>query len=113
MVSQNGEDFVGVKIGDVNGSVIANATMPSSERSTGIALFDVQEQNVVAGVSFDVTFKSVKQLLGFQFTLLLNGLEVADVRESEYVFAGNFGLVFQDAATVSVDYSNGFAGGSQ
>jgi len=113
MVSQTGEDFIGVKIGDVNGSALANATMPSTERTTGVALFDIMDRTVVAGESFDVIFKSVKQLQAFQFTMLLQGLEVADVRESEYVTAANFGLVFQDAATVSIDYTNGFAGGSQ
>ena len=35
------EDFVSVKIGDVNGSAIANATMSSDDRSAGTLLFDV------------------------------------------------------------------------
>ncbi|MBC7776648.1 MAG: T9SS type A sorting domain-containing protein, partial [Phycisphaerae bacterium] len=61
----------------------------------------------------EVTFKSEQQLKGFQFTMLLHGLEVVGVRESDNVTAGNFGLVFDNMATVSIDYADGVAGGAQ
>jgi len=53
MASQIGEDFVGVKIGDVNSTVVANATMQAEERTTGTAIFDVEERSVKAGETFN------------------------------------------------------------
>ncbi|MBK6996789.1 MAG: hypothetical protein IPH31_18365 [Lewinellaceae bacterium] len=41
IATQIGEDFVGVKIGDVNNTSVANATMPAEERTAATALFDV------------------------------------------------------------------------
>ncbi len=108
MSSQLGKDFAGVKIGDVNNSAVANATMQAEERTTGTALFDIEDRNLRAGEVFEVTFKSAQALKGFQFTMLLHGLEVDGVRESDQVTAANFGLVFDDAATVSIDGAQEF-----
>ncbi len=108
MTTQIGEDFVGVKIGDVNNTVVANANMQAETRTSGTALFDVEDREVKAGETFEVRFKSVRELKGFQFTLLLHGLEAIGVRESDQVTASNFGLIFKDAATVSVDGAQEF-----
>ncbi len=108
MSSQWGKDFAGVKIGDVNNSAVANATMQAEERTTGTALFDIEDRNLRAGEVFEVTFKSAQALKGFQFTMLLHGLEVDGVRESDQVTAANFGLVFDGAATVSIDGAQEF-----
>jgi len=108
VTSQWGEDFVGVKIGDVNSTVVANANMQAEERTSGTAIFDLEDRNVKAGETFEVNFKSAQQLKGFQFTMLLDGLEAIGVRESDRVNASNFGLVFEDAATVSIDGAQEF-----
>ena len=108
MSSQWGKDFAGVKIGDVNNTVVANVTMQAEERTAGTAIFDIRERNVTAGETFEVTFKSAQQLKGYQFTMLLNGLEAIGVRESDQVSAANFGLVFGNAATVSIDGAQDF-----
>ena len=102
------EDFMGVKIGDVNNTAVANATMQAEERTQGTALFDLEDRDVKAGETFELKFKSAQPLTGFQFTLLLNGLEVVGVVESDKVKAGNFGLIFQEAATVSIDGAQDF-----
>jgi len=108
MTSQLDEDFTGVKIGDVNGTAVANATMQAEERTAGTAIFDLEDRNVKAGETFEVTFEAAEQLKGFQFTMLLNGLETVGVVESDHVTASNFGLVFEDAATVSIDGAQEF-----
>ncbi len=108
IATQIGEDFVGVKIGDVNNTSIANATMPAEDRTAATALFDVEDRKVKAGETFEVTFEAAEQLKGFQFTMLLNGLETVGVVESDNVTASNFGLVFEDAATVSIDGAQEF-----
>jgi len=93
---------VGVKIGDVNNTSIANATMQAEDRTTGTALFDIEERSVKAGETFEVTFKAAQALKGFQFTMLLNGLEMVGLTESDQVNANNFGK-FDGATTVSID----------
>ncbi len=96
------DNFVGVKIGDVNGTAIANTFMSVDDRSTGTLLFDVQDRMVKAGEVFDVTFKGAEKVQGFQFTMNLAGLEVADIVENDGVKRENFG-VFDDALTTSID----------
>ncbi len=100
------DDFVAVKIGDVNGSAAANLTDNASDRSAGTAFFDVADQNVQAGENVTVRFKAAQQLAGYQFTLSFNGLQVEEVLPGENMTTGNFG-VFADAVTASVDGNAG------
>jgi hypothetical protein len=58
MTHQFGEDFVGVKIGDVNNTVVANSLMVADDRTVGTLLFDVNDRDVKAGEEFEVTFKA-------------------------------------------------------
>ena len=119
MTSQWGKDFAGVKIGDVNNTAVANVMMQAEERTAGTAMFDVYsspsangagsgDREVKAGEEFEVTFRAAQQLKGFQFTMLLNGLEAVGAVESDNVTAANFGMIFQNAATVSIDGAQSF-----
>ncbi|MBK7936581.1 MAG: T9SS type A sorting domain-containing protein [Lewinellaceae bacterium] len=99
---QLADDFVGVKIGDVNNTVIANSLMSTDDRATSTLLFDLQDRKVKAGELFEVTMTAAEKVQGYQFTLNLAGLEVVDIVESDHVKRGNFG-VFDDALTTSVD----------
>jgi hypothetical protein len=101
------EDFVGVKIGDVNGTAVANSAMQVDDRTNGTLIFDVDNRVVKAGETFDVTFKASEAVQGYQMTLNLSGLEVAGIVKSDKVSENNFG-VFGDALTVSVDGENSF-----
>jgi hypothetical protein len=107
ITNQLGEDFVGVKVGDVNGSVVANATMQSEERTAGTAIFDLEDREVKSGEVFELTFKAAQHLQGFQFTMLHSGLELLDVVQNEGVNAQNFGQ-FEGKTTVSVDGAQAF-----
>jgi len=62
---------------------------------------------VKAGEVFDVTFRTAGQVQGFQFTMNLNGLTVADIVKGDNVSADNFG-VFADALTTSIDGAGEF-----
>jgi hypothetical protein len=108
MLNQMDEDFVGVKVGDVNGSAVANATMQAEERTSGTAIFDVEDREVKAGEEFEVTFKSAEALKGFQFTLSLDGLKAVGAVEGENVNASNFNLLADKAAAVSIDGAQEF-----
>jgi hypothetical protein len=112
------QDFVGVKVGDVNNTAIPNATMTSDERSAGVALFDVrrptpgpalEEREVRAGEEFEVVFAAAEELAGFQFTLTLNGLKAVGVVETDNVSASNFNLTQADAVAVSVNGAQSFS----
>ncbi|HOY06878.1 MAG TPA: T9SS type A sorting domain-containing protein [Saprospiraceae bacterium] len=96
------DDFVGVKIGDVNGTVIANSLQSADERSSGTMLFDVEDRAVKAGETFTVNFKGDQRVQGYQFTMNLNGLSVVNIAGAGEIKAANFG-VFDDAITTSVD----------
>jgi len=98
--SQMSDDFVGVKIGDVNGSAQANTLMSIPDRNTGTLLFDLEERSVQAGEIFDVTFKSDQIVQGYQFTLNTPGLEILEVSGNEAV-ASNFAVFDADAALTS------------
>lgn len=101
------EDFMGLKVGDVNDSCIPNLNTSSEERSSGTTLFDIQDQDLKAGEVFDVTFKANETLAGFQFTILLDGLEMLGWSETGPVTANNFGK-FDQAVTVSIDQAQEF-----
>ncbi|MBK7937145.1 MAG: hypothetical protein IPJ82_08610 [Lewinellaceae bacterium] len=90
---QLADDFVGVKIGDVNGTAIANALMSTDDRSASTLLFDVQDRVVKAGEVFEVTFKGAEKVQGYQFTMNFAGLEVVDVVPGADMKLENFGVL--------------------
>jgi hypothetical protein len=122
---QLNEDFVSVKVGDVNGTAIANSLMSADDRAAGTLLFDVapvvtgptpalpgrEGDGAASGISsmdadavhvgqtFTVNLTPDQLVQGYQFTLNTNGLEVVDVtglKAETYA-------VFADAVTFSVD----------
>jgi len=107
MTHKLGEDFVGMKVGDVNNTAVANSLMVSDDRTAGTLLFDVNDRDVKAGEVFEVSFKAADKTQGFQMTLNLNGLEVSELMNSDNVNASNFG-VHTDALTVSIDKADAF-----
>jgi len=109
MVNQLDKNFVGIKVGDVNNTAVANSLALAEDRTEGTAIFDVEDRAVKAGEVFEVNFKSAQALSGFQFTMTLQGLEALGVVESDRVNASNFGLVFDDKVTVSVDGAQAFS----
>jgi hypothetical protein len=88
--------------------VVANLNMPVEERTSGTAIFDIEDRQVQAGEAFEVTFKSVQALKGFQFTIALNGLKATGVVTVENVTDNNFNLLPQNAVAVSIDGAQEF-----
>ncbi len=101
------ENFVAMKIGDVNGNATANSLMASEDRTAGTLMFDVDDRKVNAGEEFEVSFKAASASQGYQMTMNLNGLTVSDIVEAGKVSAANFGM-HADALTVSVDGAQEF-----
>ncbi|MBL7809049.1 MAG: T9SS type A sorting domain-containing protein, partial [Saprospiraceae bacterium] len=116
-----GQDFIGVKVGDVNLSAVPNLLSPAEERNQGVAILDLSltpgpspegegsvDRSVAAGEELEVTFTAAQELQGFQFTLLQDGLKTIGVKETEGVTTANFGTIFEGATTVSVDGAQSF-----
>jgi len=76
-----GNDFIAVKIGDVNGTVAANANSIETRNVNGVLSFEATEQSVEAGqeVVVDVTSDNFNDIIGYQFTLRTEGLTLTDV----------------------------------
>jgi hypothetical protein len=100
------DDFVSVKVGDVNNTMIANNLMSTDDRTSSTMLFDVKDRSVARGEAIDVHFKADQFAQGYQFTLNLNGLEVLDIIPGEGMNSANF-AVFSEVLTTSFDAAPG------
>jgi Dockerin type I domain len=98
------EDFVAVKIGDINGNATANNLMASDDRNNGTLLFDLEDRLVKAGETFTVRFSAAERVLGYQFTMNFKGLEVMSILPGTRMSEGNFAIFNADnALTTSFD----------
>jgi hypothetical protein len=98
-----GHDFVGVKIGDVNGNVVANATQVEVRNAKGVLNFNTPAQTVSAGqtVSVPVSGQNFANILGYQFTMNVNGLTLNGVEAGALDMTSENIGVHNGAITVS------------
>jgi len=105
------EDFVAVKVGDVNNNAAVNQLVMSDDRSGGTLYFDINDRilsksgsgtDVPVGSTFTVDLKPAELVSGYQFTMNFKGLEVVDITPGANMSMGNFG-VFADAITTSYE----------
>jgi hypothetical protein len=99
------EDFVGVKVGDVNGTAQANSLMSADDRTAGTLFIDANDAAVKAGEVVTVNFKA-GAAEAYQLTMNLNGLEVAELVPGAKMGADNF-AVFNNAVTMAVENGAG------
>ena len=90
--NQMDEDFVSIKVGDVNTSAIANNLMHADDRTAGTLYFDVSDATLRAGETAEVLFTASEQVQGYQFTLLHPDLEIEDIMPGEGMGLDNFGV---------------------
>lgn len=100
------EDFVGIKIGDVNNSVMPDSLLVPDDRSAGTLYFDIEDRDITRGETFTVGFESSERVLGYQFTLNHDGLDVVDIQPGTGMSKDNF-AVFPDAVTASAENGAG------
>jgi hypothetical protein len=98
------ENFVGIKVGDVNQSVVANTSATSGEdRSSAAISIEFEDMQIEAGQTFDLTVAgdAFNNVYGYQFTLETKGLELVTVQSGAVnVGEENFG-VHGNAVTTS------------
>jgi len=95
-------NFTGIKIGDVDYSAVSNCLLGSEERTEGTFFVEVEDRQVSVGEEFTVLFEPVEQVDAFQFTLLLEELELLEVLLGPYQSLEQFG-VFEKAVTTAVE----------
>gem|GEM_PF-1181069 len=99
-------DFVAVKIGDVNTSYSFNDE-GNEERSSGTMAFETQNQRLLAGQTYSLTFRAiVHEVDGYQFTLDFDQsmLEFVEIGEGEAT-AANFGFTKMDEGAIIASWN--------
>lgn len=101
-------EFVGLKVGDVNGSASPGFEGELVKRSAGSIDFKIAEHQFNAGDVFDVSISATALLSGFQFTLHLVGLEVLDIAPGAGMTTENF-AVFNETETLVASWEHALA----
>ncbi|MBK6667278.1 MAG: T9SS type A sorting domain-containing protein [Saprospiraceae bacterium] len=99
------QNFVAVKIGDVNGNVSTSVNSPEVEsRSNANVEMSVAEASIAAGevVEVPVTADNFSEVSGFQYTMNLNGASFVGVQSGVLeVNANNIGVISDNVVTMS------------
>ena len=106
---QLNNNFVAVKIGDVNGSAATNLLGSTEDRTmVGDLVFNTEEVNLEAGQVYTVDFKATDfNVSGYQFSLGFNNkaLEFVDV-VSGVANASNFGTTMAKEGVITASWNN-------
>lgn len=93
------QDFIGVKIGDVNSNVVANSLITTEVRSNREMVLRVDQQSASKGDQIEVAFTSedFESVYGMQFSLAHNGLSLLDVVSGTLELTDqNIGVIKED-----------------
>jgi hypothetical protein len=106
MTANEVSDFVGVKIGDVNGSAAANLLSSDDRTLNGQYNFEVENTELKAGNVYTVPFTGadMASVEGYQLTLALAGAELVDI-EYGVAEAANFGLRFANEGLITTSWN--------
>lgn len=106
-------DFIGIKIGDVNGSVQPNSILKGQARTTdGDMIVRVRDRYFESGETFtlDFTTQDLFNLTGYQFTLQYDPrlLELVDVTDGELprMSEENFGIIDVQQGLITTSWSD-------
>jgi hypothetical protein len=91
-----GNDFEAIKVGDVNNTVVSNATQVVVRNANGLFNLVTDDREVQAGETVKVTFSAdeLNTLVGYQFTMNAKGLEFNGVTgATTNVQSENIGIV--------------------
>ncbi|RMF02593.1 MAG: T9SS C-terminal target domain-containing protein [Bacteroidetes bacterium] len=98
-------NFVGIKIGDVNGSARANELDDDGRTLNGTFDLEMDELELKAGNTYTVPVyaSKVAEISGFQGTLQLSGVELVDIVYG-VADAQHFGLQFADQGVIMTSW---------
>lgn len=98
------EQFVGIKVGDVNGTALANNLMKGDDRGAAALLLEVEDRSVLPGEVFEVDIATVASITAYQFTLHYLGLELLDILPSTAGMSMDHFAVFADKQLLTTAY---------
>jgi hypothetical protein len=100
--NQHNNDLIAVKVGDVNGNAILNASNKNAvERSNATLLLSTENRAIKAGETFTLQLAAAERVQAYQFTLNFQNLSLLNVNPlSRDMNLGNFGI-FEHALTTS------------
>jgi hypothetical protein len=104
------EDFIAIKIGDVNGTAISNSLLPTNDRSEGLFELTTDDRPVKAGETVQVNFRTAGPASAIQFTLQYNDLELTDLLPGAFMSAEHF-AVFNTEQTLTASWFTTTPGG--
>jgi subtilisin-like proprotein convertase family protein len=106
-------DFVGVKVGDVNGSAVPNAFAATDDRTfVDDLVFQVKDQELKAGQTYEVAFRAenFEAVHGYQFTLNFDkqALTFAGLRAGDLtnMTESNFGTSLLNQGAITTSWTN-------
>ena len=106
--------FIGIKMGDVNGNAVPNSLLTEGRTMAGVLTLDVQDQTLVAGNEYEVTFttQNLADIQGYQFTL--NHTEAVEIADVKYGVATeeNFGFARLDDRALTTSWNGEVVEGS-
>ncbi len=108
------DDFIGVKIGDVNNSMIPNVVSQGSELRSGATVqLLFEDKYVKEGEMFEIEFSADHEdLFGYQFTMITEGVQILEVTGrdmSDYNYnIFNGGVVVSQNSDYSIHPGQGF-----
>jgi hypothetical protein len=99
---ENFQDFVAIKIGDLNGNAITSGSASASEaRSAHTLMLSAENRAIKAGETFTLHLTAAERVQAYQFTLNFQNLTLLNVQPlSKDMYLGNFGI-FEHALTTS------------
>ncbi len=105
-------DFIGVKIGDVNDSVIPNSMLGSQIRNMdGTLDFEILEQEMRSGNGYEIEVRSsnFNKMLGYQYTINIEGAEILEVIPGANTSDDNFGTTMLERGVITTSWHNATA----
>jgi subtilisin-like proprotein convertase family protein/uncharacterized protein YrzB (UPF0473 family) len=80
-ILEEGIDFTGIKIGDVDGSVQANLNNTTEDRGNGILELEIENLELEAGKEYEILVSSedFNEIGGMQWTFKLTGIDILEI----------------------------------
>jgi hypothetical protein len=94
------EDFVAVKVGDIDNTNVPNNLMSSDDRSDKTVFFEVEDREVKPGEIVTATFDCTEEILGYQLTVQLGEADLLMVYPGELQSDEHFAM-FPDRKAVT------------
>jgi hypothetical protein len=102
---ENQANFIAVKVGDVNQNANVSSFTSSNGRTNSITYFNLKDKVFAKNETFSVDFKPSDEIIGYQFTLNFENLELVDIQGNKE----NFASIENGVLTVSETKNDGFS----